>query len=224
MKRLKTIHRRIFAGILAVAMVVTSVSVPGAAKKAKAAEEEEVLTFGKYDSASQTFKDATGSSDDNVKYKSIVISYTLSKLDESENIELPTVSGYTYNEGISGDYSKIINVDNTDGKTAKEIAEEYIRQVRFNGGEAGQSVNVSLSTDVIKYKTFYWGGNGHYYQYVPFEKSGSEQNTWNASYDNAKKMTYSGRKGYLATVTSKEEDLFIKEASAAIGWLGGTRL
>ena len=37
-------------------------------------------------------------------------------------------------------------------------------------------------------------------------------------------MTYAGRKGYLATITSLEEDKFIYNSSKNVGWLGGTTI
>ena len=66
----------------------------------------------------------------------------------------------------------------------------------------------------------YWdpsaGGNGHYYEFV------SDVTTWDAAEAAAAASSYLGLDGYLATVTSAEEQAFIYGSVAtAIGWLGG---
>lgn len=72
-------------------------------------------------------------------YKSIVVGYSLSREDSAESISLPTVGGYTYQSSISSDYSKVISIDASVGKTAAEIAGEYVRAIVFNGGSGGDS-------------------------------------------------------------------------------------
>ncbi|MDD6070578.1 MAG: MBG domain-containing protein [Clostridiales bacterium] len=165
---------------------------------------------------SGSFANATGN--DSKPYKGIVISYTT---DNGGTITLPDVTGYTYETSLStANKSEVINL--TTGKTAKEIAETYLSKVKFNGGALGQRVSIMLFEENVKYRTFYWEENKHYYQYVPY--GSSDDRTWTQAYDWAKEKTFMGRQGYLATVTSKEEDLFIYHTANVVGWLGGTRM
>ncbi len=227
MRRGRKIRQSIGA-FLMVIMLVTG-GLPSGMLTARASDDAAVdatLTLGEFNESTKHFDQAMGSG--TATFHSMVIGFNLSKEDPSENIELPSVDGFTYQTGISSDYSKIISM--SPAKTADEIA-EYIRQVTINGGSKGQEISVTLTTEEIKYRTFYWGGNGHFYQYVPFEDSswttahsGSDKYYWTTAYNAAKEMVYNGRQGYLATVTSKEEDLFIFKASSKVGWLGGTRL
>lgn len=48
--------------------------------------------------------------------------------------------------------------------------------------------------------------------------------SWISSYEAASKMTFAGKSGYLATITSLEEDEFIYSGAQEVGYLGGTRL
>jgi len=63
------------------------------------------------------------------------------------------------------------------------------------------------------------GGNGHYYEVV---NSGSL--TWTEAKEQAEAMSYNGMSGYLATLTSSEENTFVVNAFGAATtehWLGG---
>lgn len=58
--------------------------------------------------------------------------------------------------------------------------------------------------------------NGHFYEYI---NNGSAI-TWNNAKTAAEKMEYFGRKGYLVTITSKEENNFVTEKAQGLGWIG----
>lgn len=182
------------------------------------AETLDSFDLGRFDAATKTYKDAAGSGSG--KFLGLSVGFSMDIVG-SESITLPPDGdGFTYNAANSSDYSKVINLGG-DGKTAAEIA-AYVRRIQFDGGTAGQQVSVLLSEAAIQHKTFYYGGTGHYYQYVPY--SSADDTSWTTAHRNAKNMEYNGRKGYLATVTSRGEDLFIYKTSATVGWLGGTRL
>ncbi|MCQ2555909.1 MAG: hypothetical protein MJ149_01090, partial [Clostridia bacterium] len=172
----------------------------------------DTLTLGTFDVSTSSFKDATATEVNT--YQGLTISLA-SEIEGSENIGLPTVDGYTVAENISTQYSKVINISTA--KTAKEIAEEYISNVTFaNCGS--QTVSVVLNKDATTNKVAYFADNEHYYMYVE-----DATKTWVEAYDLAADMEYMGRKGYLATITSLEEDTFIyKVMAGSIGWLGGT--
>lgn len=137
-------------------------------------------------------------------------------------IALPTT---TPDGGIvsttASDYIKSITFSG--GASAADV-QGYLRQVGFTLGGASQTVNVTVSTDNSQTNSnvFYNSATQHYYQYIPASSSGI---TWTAAYTSAKGMTYMGRNGYLATVMSKDEDVFLNNLSGGkVGWLGGTIL
>lgn len=61
------------------------------------------------------------------------------------------------------------------------------------------------------------GENGHFYEYV----SGSNS-SWTTARDAAAARTYMGLQGYLATITSQQENDLISQKLVADGWLGGS--
>jgi hypothetical protein len=65
------------------------------------------------------------------------------------------------------------------------------------------------------------GSNGHFYEYVPF---GNVANilTWKQSKDSAAAKNYFGWHGYLATITSQQENDIIFNRLSASGWIGST--
>ena len=174
------------------------------------------VTLNDYDISTKKFPNATGT--DGGSYQSLVV---MASTDNKGSITLPTITGYTRNDDLSTDYSHVINLSTA--KTAKVIAEEYIRNIEFlNNGNKDMKISISLSSGLTNTKTFYFSANDHYYQYITFTGTPSD---WITTYNTVKSLTYQGRQGYLATVTSLEEDLFIYIASnGAVGWLGGTTL
>lgn len=62
-----------------------------------------------------------------------------------------------------------------------------------------------------------WAGNGHWYAYV------SAPATFAAARTAAEASAHEGLTGYLATVTSQEEnDFIVASVSAALGWIGAS--
>lgn len=172
--------------------------------------------LGKFDDATGTFKEAQGSG--TTKYKTILIMFT-DELVNNESVTLPNVSGFTLNSTCSTNYTKIISMSG--GKTSSEIA-SYVRNVKFNNcKKSGQNIKVTLSGNEINYQTVFYEGTGHYYQFIPI----STATPWTTAYNKAMNMNFLGEQGYLATVTSVEEDKFLlSSVKDATGWLGGTNL
>ena len=64
-------------------------------------------------------------------------------------------------------------------------------------------------------------GRVHYYEFV----SGASNISWMNAYNAAKLRSINGLTGYLATITSQEEQDFIYNSIAKqVGWLGATRM
>jgi Ca2+-binding RTX toxin-like protein len=64
---------------------------------------------------------------------------------------------------------------------------------------------------------FFWAGNGHYYEYI--SASGID---WQDAATAASGRTLFGLQGYLATVTSAEENAFISPLLGGEGWIGAS--
>ncbi|MEN6419359.1 MAG: hypothetical protein ABFC73_10615 [Clostridiaceae bacterium] len=156
-------------------------------------------------------------SGDNIQTILISFSESVSAGDEII-LPTPTPAGFTISaSSSSNDYTKRINL--TAG-IADSVVQEYIRGIGFTISSPSQTVSVSVTTENIIYDTYYNIETQHYYQYVPDTSS-----SWIQAYNTAKSMTYMGRNGYLATVMSKEEDIYINKLSdGKTGWLGGTIL
>ncbi len=88
--------------------------------------------------------------------------------------------------------------------------------------KALQSVTFSTtSTDTTDRQISFTLGSavafeGHFYEYS--NKGASI--TWHAAKAEAENKSYFGRKGYLVTITSREENEFVKEKTQGLGWLG----
>ena len=119
-------------------------------------------------------------------------------------------------------YSKKIVLP--EGYTAAQI-QQLIRDITFCI-PAGTHSSVRIGADMAAFESdiYYFSGNDHYYRYVPYTSADEGHETWVSSYENAKNSTLYGRKGYLATPTTYEEDIFLTKVSQSVAWLGATRL
>ncbi len=150
--------------------------------------------------------------------RTILISFSDSVI-TGDKITLPTSTpaGFTVStSSASNSYTKRINLNA--GIAASAIS-DYLRGVGFTLASQTQTVQITVTTEVIAQDTFYYDVTGHYYQFVPDTAS-----TWIQAYDAARVKAYMGRTGYLATVTSLGEDTFVNSLSGKTGWLGGTIL
>ena len=89
----------------------------------------------------------------------------------------------------------------------------------------GSVVTVMISEQTIVKFT---AANGvtHVYEFVEFAAQANRRVlTWMEAYNAARARTFAGRRGYLATLTSIEEQMFVYNTIAQKpGWLGGTTL
>ena len=129
--------------------------------------------------------------------------------------------------------SKLESIDGTTRVYAYSFAagitaaqsQEFIRGVVFNYIEDAEiSVTVDANKTVLPTgakitKFAHTDGKDHYYIYV--SSAGAR---WSDSYNLAKSYTYMGMTGYLATITSQQEDALLTNISTSGAWTGGTRL
>lgn len=84
------------------------------------------------------------------------------------------------------------------------------------------------ATTTVNADPVYFAGTGHYYEYIV-----DYNITWNDAVTAASEMTYLGQEGYLATITSEEENIFLYNLAQGnygnivneyyqAGWIGGS--
>ena len=106
-------------------------------------------------------------------------------------------------------------------------ANTFLQGVQFKFAE-GMSVTVKVdanemrlpsSANISAYEPVKGEGQ-HYYMYV----GTSWNKSWTSAYNDAKGFVFMGMKGYLVTVTSKEEDKVLDNISTEGAWAGGARV
>ncbi len=148
--------------------------------------------------------------------RTILISFS-DNVTTGDRIDLPpTPGGYTIISTNSYYYKRIV----VDATISTSALQDYLRGVAFTVVSPSQTVSIIVTTENMNVETYYNSDTQHYYQYVPDTSS-----YWTTAYNSAKGMSFMGRAGYLATITSKAEDTFLNEISGGkTGWLGGTIL
>ena len=109
----------------------------------------------------------------------------------------------------------------TNGGITIDQAEALIKAIKVNIPDNLTNfvgVELEISTNYGGRTIIYNAENGHYYEYVP------EGIDWDEAYNDAKSTYYLGMQGYLATITSLEENRFMTALVHEPGWLGGTRM
>jgi PEP-CTERM motif len=87
------------------------------------------------------------------------------------------------------------------------MSKSFLMSVALAVGLAGQAAAAPILNP----------GNGHYYEFV------SGQVTWQTALSSAASLSYLGNQGYLATVTSAQENSFIfNNVSSGGNWYSGT--
>jgi hypothetical protein len=111
---------------------------------------------------------------------------------------------------------------NKEAGTVKNYLENLIFVVNNEKQGFEDKIEVIISVEEIAARLASRPGEDqkiHYYKFVPGKV------TWMQAYNAAKNETFKGLRGYLATITTQEEQDFIYNSIAKYrGWLGGTRL
>jgi uncharacterized repeat protein (TIGR02543 family) len=215
--------RKTLAAVLALVLVLALA--PLGAPNAKAVDELEI-TFGV--SAVRNGNNATyrltnvtitGGDSGNVG------TFNITLPDELE-LQAHSLPGTGWTETTSGDNISIlgVNASGTPTSITKAAAKTYLESLTFalstdsvfpaNGATIAVNVMETVTSQFVDS-----AGKVHFYEYV------SGNRNWLVAFNDAKDRTYAGYDGYLATVTSIEEQMFIYNSIAkVVGWLGGTRV
>ncbi len=165
------------------------------------------------------------------EFQSLDINPDTTKLADTAIVKTVTVSVDNGSIGVPTitDATLIWNIDKTsliiiytDGKQVSEV-EKDLQGLVFNRAYSSIEQNIEITVDNfttdpgtassdVKITTY----NGHYYMYVPVKMD------WFDAYEAASGMTFMGMTGYLATVTTAEENEVLRNISTAGAWSGAT--
>lgn len=203
------IMKKILAMLMVATLLFSSISLP-----AMAATNPTVETgVATYSLGKQYFSNLTVSGDG---IRTILISFS-ENVTSGDKINLPGTPAHFAVSSSSNFYNRRINIDA--GVSTSDI-QNYLRGVGYTVVSPTQTVSITVTTESITSDTYYNSDTQHYYQYIPDTSS-----YWTTAYTAAQNMSYMGRTGYLATITSKAEDTFLNDISGGkTGWLGGTIL
>jgi hypothetical protein len=150
-------------------------------------------------------------------FGSISITFPKGMSNNVNDITLPDGWGLTNN---SSGFSIIIEP----GASATEV-KNFLSTLKLTTNTEYKAPD-TISITIEQNKISHWvdpSGKNHYYQFVSYKEG--ENASFQKSYNLAKKTTYKGLTGYLATITSDEEQNFIyKSIAKEPGWLGGATL
>ncbi len=118
---------------------------------------------------------------------------------------------------LSWSYNTTTGIMAITGTASITYYQEFLRTVTYyNVGTPGAATMRTVQFMMGSMLTF--GGTGHFYEYV---SSGAI--TWGNARTAAAARTYQGLQGYLATMTSADENAFANsKLGGAAGWLGGS--
>lgn len=123
----------------------------------------------------------------------------------SGSLSMTTVTGLTFSSATTGvtlEFSGILSNVNT--------ALASLRYTRASIGSDTLEASLALPGEV------FFEGNGHLYEVV------SSAGTWTAANAAAGGLTKYGSNGYLATITSPEENAFVAGRLSSAGWFGAS--
>ena len=145
-----------------------------------------------------TFPNLQITSSDPNFIRTIQISYSGNDT-QNANITAPSVpSGFTADPDDTTTMATF-----TTTQTVPQV-QAFLRTIQYHCNTS-QSVTILLGKSTIPNDVHYFPGTGHFYKYVP-----DKGISWVDAYKAALKSNIGGWQGYLAVITSKEEDDFYK--------------
>lgn len=121
---------------------------------------------------------------------------------------------YSTTNGISGSFSTSTGVLTLSGSGDAAAYQAAFRNVRYENTNQNPNTADRNITFVLGGESLYFSDTGHYYQYVSYTS------TWEQARANAATKDLDGMKGYLATITSEEENNFLMQKIQADAWIG----
>ena len=144
---------------------------------------------------------------------------------DSGNIQLTATTGLAAIQGYSLDTAAHPSIGWQSTQADANTALNGLKYIA--GSSAPSAANVTLTSSYAGASgggasPAYYAANGHYYQYVATSR------TWAAAQadvaNNPLTYTFNGLRGYLATVTSQEENDFVTNRAGSVAvWLGARR-
>jgi uncharacterized repeat protein (TIGR02543 family) len=131
-----------------------------------------------------------------------------------ENLKSGDALSYTSGSlpsGVSGTWNGTTGILMFSGSATAEQWQTLLRTVTFNTTSSipdTRTISFSLGSAIPL--------SGHYYEYI------SASVSWTTARNNAAARTYFGLQGYLATITSAEENAFIYQKLKADAWIGAS--
>ncbi|WP_312505799.1 Ig-like domain-containing protein, partial [Lysinibacillus sp.] len=130
-----------------------------------------------------------------------------------ENFKAEDKLEYTNVNGITGNFNPATGILTLSGKASIEDYQAILRSVTFTTTSTDQTdrnITFTLGSALA------FSENGHFYEYI----NKDAPITWFNAKKEAEEKNYFGRKGYLVTITGKNENNFVKEKTLGLGWIG----
>ncbi|MHC0039064.1 OmpL47-type beta-barrel domain-containing protein [Pseudoneobacillus sp. C159] len=121
--------------------------------------------------------------------------------------------------GISGNYDSGKGILSLSGIATVEKYETALRSVRYNNKNTSKTINSNPRTFLFSVggNTHYNSDTGHFYEYVS-----ARGISWQDAKASAESKSLYGVQGYLATITSAQENQFITSILSGLGWIGAS--
>ena len=124
---------------------------------------------------------------------------------------LTDVDGYDSNQASTTGLTELAFV------ATQSQANSALETLEYKSPSGGAEEAIGISATLSG--AAYFAGTGHYYQFVDL----STDLSWTAAKAAAASATFNGLTGYLATITSAEENAFVQEKTgSAAAWVGGS--
>ena len=116
--------------------------------------------------------------------------------------------------------TKVLSLTDNTGNTAVGSDFQAVLQlVAYGGGAIGSTQGISINLG----RAIYSSDNGHYYEFVKYDTAAAANTKeWIFANTAANGKNFLGLKGYLATVTTENENKFMNDRINERGWIGGS--
>lgn len=147
-------------------------------------------------------------------------SITNVKVSVSTNFSAGDVLSYTgaLPSGVTANYNSSTGILSFTGTALAAQWKALLKTVTFYS-----TSNVTANREIVfSLGNLVASSTGHFYEFVPFGPLASDILTWPQAKAAAAAKTYLGMQGYLATITSQEENDIIFQKLTASGWIGSS--